>query len=219
LGFSYTSRQSFQKAEFRVGSGDIFNFNGAVGQPGVYEMELDFPQMAAFGIAVHPFQGLAMDVDVKWINWSDTHDKVAFTGPSSSFDTNGDGLGDAAGTMLDFSWDDQTVLAVGIQYAPSQDLVFMAGYNYAQAPIDESDVFSNLILPAVVEQHMTFGAHYFLGPHWGLGCAVMFAPEKELTGENDVPAGFQQLTPFEADSGAEISLKETTVDFQLSYRF
>jgi long-chain fatty acid transport protein len=219
VGASYVTEQSFSNAEFRVGTGDVMNFNGATGVAGIYMMDLDFPQIASFGLAVRPLPRLVLDFDLKWINWSSTHDEVDFKGPDNAFDTNGDGIGDAAYTVLDFGWDDQTVFAIGVQYQIMDDLAFRAGYNTAKAPIDEADVFNNLILPATVEQHLTAGLHYFLGDHWGIGSTVMIASEKEIEGRDDVPAGFQQLTPFSGDSGAKIALKETSLDIQLSYRF
>ena len=219
IGGTYTSKQSFPDAEFRVGTGDLMRFNGAVGLAGLYELALDFPQMAAGGIALHPTPELTLAADIKWINWSDTHDLVELSGPAGAFDTDGDQQGDAAMTELAFSWEDQTILAVGARYAVTDRLALMAGFNHATAPIDEADVFSNLILPAVVEQHLSFGCHYFMGEHWGLGGTFMNATEEVLTGKDDVPAAFQQMTPFTADSGAKISLEETSLDLQLSYRF
>jgi long-chain fatty acid transport protein len=219
LGGSYASKQYFSDAEFRVGAGDVFNFNGAMGAPGIYKLDLEFPQMLAVGMAVRPLEGLLVDVDVKWINWSATHESVELSGPHDAFDTNGDLSGDASSTALDFGWDDQTVLALGAQYLVNDRLTLQAGFNTATAPIDEADVFNNLILPAVVEKHVTFGFHYYLGEHWGIGGAFMSALEETLAGEGDVPAGFQLLTPFSADSNAEASLEETSMNVQLSYRF
>lgn len=219
IGATYTSKQSFPEAEFRVGTGDLMRFGGAMGLAGTYEMALEFPQMVAGGIALRPMPDLTLAADIKWINWSETHDRVELNGPAGAFDTDGDGQGDAAMTELDFSWEDQTVIAVGARYAVNERLVLMAGFNHSAAPIDEADVFNNLILPAVVEQHISFGGHYFLGEHWGLGGTFMKASEEVLTGKGDVPAAFQLLTPFTADSGASISLEETSLDLQLTYRF
>ncbi len=41
---------------------------------GTYTLDLDFPQQAAVGIAVHATQAFTVAADVKWINWSDTMD-------------------------------------------------------------------------------------------------------------------------------------------------
>ena len=117
VGASYSSKQTFGDAEFRVGDNDVLNYNGAVGDAGTYKMGLEYPQQLALGIAVKPTDKLLVDFDLKWINWSATHDNVSFSGPANSFDTNGDGIGDASSTSLAFGWDDQYVYAIGAQYA------------------------------------------------------------------------------------------------------
>ena len=47
----------------------------------------------------------------------------------------------------------------------------------------------------------------------------MHAFEEEIMGRGDVPPALQQVTPFSADSGASISLGETSIGFQVGYRF
>lgn len=219
LGFSFTTEQSFPEQEYRVGTGDVQNFNGAVGKAGTYDMDLDYPGQAAVGIAVKPNAALTVSADVKWIGWSDTHDKVDLSGPANSFDTDGDGMGDADSTELNFGWEDQTVLALGVEYMVNNRLTLRAGYNYSEAPIDEKDVFNNLIFPAIVEKHYTLGGKYRFGDNWEMDFHYMRAVQEDMTGENDVPAGFQQMTPFQASSGSEISLEEDSVGIQLGYRF
>lgn len=219
FGASYSSKQIFSDAEFRVASGDILNYNGAVGLAGKYNMELNYPHQAAVGVAIRPMDALLLAFDLKWIGWSGTHEEVNFSGPANSFDTTGDGVGNASSTTLDFGWEDQIVYAMGAQYLATEALTLRAGYNYSQAPIDEADVFNNLVLPAVVEHHLSVGMDYKLGPHWGVGMTYMRAFNEEIVGKGDVPAGFQMMTPFTADSGSTISLEENSVGIQLTYRF
>ena len=219
LGFSYSTEQNFDDAEFRVGDGDVYNFNGAVGKEGTYKMGLDYPSQAALGIAVRPINQLLIAADIKWIGWSGTHDKVTFKGPSNSFDTDGDRVGDSNSTELEFGWDDQWVYAIGIDFMATKQLTFRTGYNYSKAPIDEKDVFNNLVFPATVEQHYTFGVDYMFGDHWGVALSYMKAIKNELKGKNDVPNGFQQATPFEEDSDINMELEEDSIGIQLSYLF
>jgi long-chain fatty acid transport protein len=221
LGFSYSTQQNFGDAEFRVGEGDVYNFNGAVGKAGTYKMDLDYPQQAALGVAVKPIDNLLVAADVKWINWSATHDKVDFEGPSDSFDGDGNPMngGEKSSTELDFGWEDQWVYALGLQYQATKQLAVRAGYNYSKAPIDEEDVFNNLVFPAVVVQHYTIGADYRLGDHWGVGLTYMKAVKETVKGKDDVSKDFQYVTPFESDSDIEMSLEEDSVGVQLSYLF
>ncbi len=211
VGASYSSKQSFGDAEFRLAPGDILNFNGATGKAGTYKMGLDYPQQAAIGASFHNDK-LLVSADVKWINWSSTHDKVSFSGPSGSFMTPG---GPVSSTELEFGWEDQYVYAIGAQYAVSDKVNLRAGYNYAKMPIDEKDVFNNLVLPAVVEQHITIGGDYRFGDHWMLAVAYMKAMKEELTGKGDLDPALG----FGTDSGAKISLEEQTLGMQISYLF
>ncbi len=210
VGASYSSKQRFSDAEFRLGPDDVLNYGGATGLAGTYKMGLEYPQQAAIGIAVKPMEKLLVTADVKWINWSDTHDKVSFSGPSGSF-----GGGATDSIDLEFGWDDQYVYAIGAQYAVNDKVRLRAGYNYAEMPIDEKDVFNNLVFPAVVEQHITIGGDYKFDDHWMLAVAYMKAWSEELTGKGDLDPALG----FGDDSGAKISLEEQSMGMQLSYLF
>ncbi|MCC7202653.1 MAG: outer membrane protein transport protein [Nitrospirae bacterium] len=219
IGFSYATEQVFGDGDYRVGSGDVQNYNGAMGTAGIYKLDLDYPQQAAVGIAFRPDKKWLIDFDIKWLNWSGTHDKVTLKGPSNSFDTDMNGIGDSNQTKLEFGWEDQYVYAIGAQYQANDRLALRAGFNYGKAPIDEADVFNNLIFPAYVERHLTCGLDYQLGAHWGIGGAYKKAFKETVTGKGDVPAGFTAMTPFPADSGAKTSLEEDSIGLLISYRF
>ena len=123
VGFSYSSEQVFGDGDYRVGTGDVQNYNGAVGAAGIYQLDLDYPQQAAVGIAFHPNKEWLIDFDIKWLNWSGTHDKVTLKGPANSFDTNMDSVGDSNQTKLEFGWEDQYIYAIGAQYKLTDRLV------------------------------------------------------------------------------------------------
>lgn len=221
IGATYTSQQNFGDAEFRVGEGDIYNYAGAMGLAGIYKMDMQFPQQFAMGIAVKPTDKLLVSADIKWINWSSTHDNIKFSGPDGAFDTDGNPMngGEADSIELAFGWEDQWVYALGVQYGINDRLNLRTGYNYAKSPIDEADVFNNLIFPAIVEHHFAIGFDYMLGDHWGIGMTYMKAFKNTLEGKGDVSEAMQQVTPFTADSGAEISLEEDSIGIQLTYLF
>jgi len=207
LGASYATKQVFGDGIFRLSDGDIANYGVAGPAPaGKYKLGLDYPQQAAVGVAVRPGADFLVDFDVKWINWSSTHDVVNLKGPAS------------VGTIpLNFGWDDQIVYALGVQWGATDALTVRAGFNYAKAPIDAADVMNNLIFPAVVEKHATLGFDYRLGTHWGVGGTFMKAFRESLTGSGDVPAGFQPLLNGATSSGATIALDETSVGVLLYY--
>jgi long-chain fatty acid transport protein len=198
IGASYKSKQFFTDLEYQLAYGDIdmTAFGGGPMPAGTYKLDLDFPQQAAVGIAVHVTQTFTVAADVKWINWSDTMDTLAVHGPGGFQ------------VPMDPGWDDQVVFAIGIAYKLNDRVNLRAGFNYGESPIDEESAANNLLLPAVVETHYTAGADYKLDDHWDIGCHYMYVPE------NSVTAGPETNAP-----GAIISLSEQSVGINLGYKF
>jgi long-chain fatty acid transport protein len=195
LGASYKSKQFFTDLDYQLAYGDIANDGGSL-PAGTYSLDLDFPQQAAVGIAVNATQTFTIAADVKWINWSDTMETLAVAGPG------------VIQVPMDPGWDDQWVFAIGLAYKVNDRLNLRAGFNYGESPIDEANAMNNLILPAVVETHYTFGADYRLDAHWDIGFHYMYVPENTIT------AGPATTTP-----PIEISLSEQSFGMNLGYRF
>ncbi len=197
LGFSYKSKQRFSDMEYQLAYGDIYSDTQTAGSAGTYKLALDFPQQAAAGIAYRPNSKLTLSADLKWINWSDTMNKLAVTGPNNFVRTMNPG------------WDDQTVFAVGVNYDLNDRISLRGGYNYAKSPFGENQASRNLILPAIVESHYTLGAGFVLNSNWDLSVHYMYTPKKTL----QAPA-----TDLQAP-GAIISLQETSFGANIGYRF
>ena len=200
VGFAYKSKQSFDPMEYQLASGDItlpVSGTPTAMPAGTYTLDLDFPQQAAVGVAYKGFKKLTLAADVKWIDWSDTMNKLTINGPSGP-------------VVMNTGWDDQTVFALGVNFAVTERIALSAGYNYAKSPIGEEDVSNNLILPAIVETHYTVGAMFRLNNHWDLAMHYMYVPEKTLTAPSNDPNGM---------GGTTISLSETSVGFNIGYRF
>lgn len=204
VGFSYKSKQSFSAMEYQLASGDITLPVDVAGTPtptampaGTYTLDLDFPQQAALGLAYRALNNLTLAFDLKWIDWSGTMEKLTINGPAGAI-------------AMNTGWDDQTVFAVGVDYAFNESVNLRAGYNYAKSPIAEEDVSNNLILPAIVETHYTVGATVRLNNHWQLAMHYMYAPEKTMTAPVGDPNGM---------AGATISLSETSAGFNIGYLF
>jgi long-chain fatty acid transport protein len=163
---------------------------------GTYKLDLDFPQQAAIGVAIHASQVITFAADVKWINWSDTMGTLTVAGPGG------------IQVPMDPGWDDQFVYAIGVAYNVTDGFNLRAGINYGKSPIDAASAANNLILPAVVETHYTVGADYRLDTHWDIGFHYMYVPENTIT------AGPATTAP-----GVKISLSEQSVGLNLGYRF
>lgn len=196
-GLSYASKQFFSDFEWRLSEGDIdlAAMGGPTNQDGRYTMNLNFPQQAAFGIAVRPFRTVLWTADVKWINYSDTYDKVKLEGNFTGTDE----------IELEFGWRDIWVYATALQLDVTPKLSLRAGFNYSMSPIEEEDVDNNLAFPAIVKRRASGGFTYRLGRNWELTVAYMKA--------------FNEVLISSSGSGTVISLDESAGDFELSYRF
>jgi long-chain fatty acid transport protein len=98
VGFAYSSQQYFQNTEYRLPSGAVTNFPQATGtatnaSAGRFDLDMNFPQQWALGVAARPVDRWLVSFDLKWINWAATHDSVKLKG-TFGLDTNGDGVAD-----------------------------------------------------------------------------------------------------------------------------
>ena len=197
-GISYKSKQFFTDLEYQLSYGDIDStaFGGGPYPKGTYKLDLDFPQQAAIGIAIHATKAFTIAADVKWIDWSDTMKTLSVDGPGgSSF-------------PMDPGWDDQIIYAIGFAYKLNKNFNLRAGFNYSESPIDEKNAANNLVLPAIVETHYTIGADYRLNEHWDIGFHYMYVPENTITASNG-----------SSMPGVKISLSEQSFGMNLGYNF
>lgn len=202
VGAAYKSKQVFSDLEYNLAQGDIGELNMGTGEyegapAGVYRLGLDFPQQLALGLAFRATPDVTVSADLKWINWSDTMDKLSVNGPHG------------VSVAMDPGWDDQVVYALGVDWTVNNRLNLRAGVNYAESPIGAEEVSRNLILPAVVETHYTLGAGYKVNGSWDLGVHYMYVPEKSFSAPADDP-----MLP-----GSRISLSEQSFGANLGYRF
>jgi long-chain fatty acid transport protein len=195
VGASYTSKQFFTDFKWRLGAGDV-SLGPIASRDGTYTMKLDFPQQAAFGIAVRPFRPVLWTADAKWINYHDTYNKVKLRG---------DFTGGADTVVLDFGWDNVTVLATALQIDVTPKTAFRLGFNYSSSPIKAEDVDNNVAFPAIARRRAAGGFTYRPGRNWELTVAYLKTFKEELTSNSG--------------SGTSISLEESATDIELSYRF
>jgi long-chain fatty acid transport protein len=208
LGLTYTAPQ-------KINYKNVADFD----QDGTYDdLELESPQQVGFGIAYDFFNaGLVLEADAKWINWAN------------------------AKGYEDFDWDNQTVFAIGAQYKATDKLSLRIGYNYASNPVNEHngwdgsfnpstgmpnsthliqgkpvasyyyETFRIIGFPAIVEQHISAGIGYKFTDFFSLDLGFMYAFDNTITETGTDPFG-QPVT-------IESTLKETSVDFGLTWRF
>jgi len=162
VGVNYSSRVFMSEFE---------EYDGLFAEHG----DFDIPENYAIGFAFKVSPKVNVALDIQQINYSDIA-SVGNPGPLAS-DPNQfwprpecDPLGDytpcklGAPGGMGFGWTDQTVYKIGADYKYSEKTTLRAGYNYGKSPIPEDQVLFNVLAPATVEHHITFGATFILEP-------------------------------------------------------
>ena len=176
LGAAYSSKINMSKFD---------KYKGLFAEQG----DFDIPENYNIGIAVKATPKLNVAFDIQQINYSDV--KSIANGVSNSlasmattgFPVAPDRLGDANGSG--FSWRDQTVFKLGVEYEYSGNLLLRAGYNYGKSPVRGdtlNDVTFNILAPGVVEQHLTLGGTWTLANQAELTVSYMHAFSNSVTG-------------------------------------
>lgn len=204
LGASYTSAQTVNHRDIK----DFMPFGSRD------NLELEAPQQLNLGVAcsLSTPADILVEADVKWINWSD------------------------AKGYRDFDWQDQWVYALGVQAKPLKALTLRAGYNYGKNPVKTHNNFDGtnpavngrmvqgsyfptyyyetfriIGFPAVVEQHITFGAGIAITPKLTLNAGFMHAFEEKISETGTDLTG----SPIALES----TLSESSYDFGLTWTF
>jgi len=135
------------------------------------------------------------------------------------------GYGSALG-LEDFLWEDQSVIAVGYEYATT-DWAARVGYNYGANPLP-SDILSTgadmntvagsyMAFPAVTESHFTLGGSYNFNEQMSVDAALMFATGSATVDTPD----FSQGGTVPAPGAGEITATndQTAITVALNYGF
>jgi long-chain fatty acid transport protein len=214
LKFGYNLGVSYEVSNFTVGA--------------IYKSQIDM-EYKGFGDTVAPFTG----------GLGYTNDKLSTPkeyGIGVSYKINEHTIAldykkikwSSAEGYKDFEWDDQTVYAIGYEYARSNWAVRL-GYNHASSPIEEQsytgannanlsagvvNTFNLLGFPGIVETHYTIGGTYAFNEKFSVDLAYVYAKSNTQTYENFARG-------FGAPTAAEISTKHSQDSFSvgLNYNF
>jgi long-chain fatty acid transport protein len=103
-----------------------------------------------------------------------------------------------------FGWEDMTVYKIGYQLEAG-DSTYRVGYSHADQPIPESEVFFNILAPAVVEDHITAGWTLRVGDNQEFNIAGLYVPSNSVKGDNPMDGGQTQIeiemTQWEVQAG------------------
>ena len=85
---------------------------------------------------------------------------------------------------LGFGWKNQDVYKFGVRYKYSPDLTLRAGYSHGSQVVPGEQALFNVLAPAVVRDHFTFGLSKRLTSDNEVHLSVMYAPEEKVHGQN-----------------------------------
>lgn len=185
----------------------VFDFDGN-GTPD--SLELEIPQQVALGVAWTGLDDrLMIELDGRYLNW----------GGAAGYD--------------EFDWEDQWVVALGVQYAIVPRKVFLrAGYNYGNNPVKSHhgwdgmapttvqgktmpryyyESFRTVGFPAVETHHMSLGIGWAIREDLILNLGWMHAFETGISGSGTFGPGND--VAFRSD------LYEDSIDIGLTWRY
>lgn len=157
--------------------------------------DFDIPATITFGFAFKPGTSSVVTVDWQKIYYSDVP-AIAnpigglLTGCATGADQT-QCLGGSNGAG--FGWEDMSILKLGYQWSYNPSMVWRVGYSKGDQPIPSSEVLFNILAPAVIEEHLTFGFTKMLGKQSELNFAFMYAKENSVSGGNAFTGGAQNI--------------------------
>ncbi|MCB2184076.1 MAG: outer membrane protein transport protein [Desulfobulbaceae bacterium] len=107
---------------------------------------------------------------------------------------------------LGFGWENISVGKFGLQWQYKPDLTLRAGYSISNQVIPEDQVLFNIVAPAAVREHYTFGLTKVID-NVEINLAFMYAPQRNIKGTNP-------------NTGSEtISLEMSQYEMEISFGF
>lgn len=190
MGVSWVSKTDVSEHEFNTPS-------SPTSTGGLLTMDMDVPQQLSLGLAYTSNAGLLVEMDAKWINFSDTMGNVAIGRPA--------GFTGTVPPSLNFGWDDQIAYSLGVQQEINAETKVRAGLNYGESPIGPEDVDNNIGSLAVPELHLSLGATRQLS--------------KKVSGSISYTHAFDNEVVSNTGSGNKISIEQDIVYLQVAYQF
>jgi len=180
--------------------------------------EFDIPATVSFGGAYKVDDKLTIAIDAQRIfygsvdsisNSHNTNVGAFHTGAGGVASNNSLGGGQGIG----FGWQDMNIGKVGAQYQYSDDLTLRAGLSHNSAAFSNVETLFNILAPAVVNTHLSFGGTYDIAPNMSLTMAYTHAFAADITGAN--------INHIFGGAGTPIGLKMKQHDLEvgMSYEF
>ncbi len=163
----------------------------------------DVPESFNVGLAWEVDDSLSTAFDVEHIRYSEVNSVGTPLNPLFL----GEKLGSDNGPG--FGWNNMTIYKFGAQCKQSPDWIWRGGFSYGKQPIESSEVLFNILAPGVQEWHITGGVTHRLTKEDELSFAVMYSPEKTVSGPN----------PLSPDQTIDLSMQQFSLQLGWSRKF
>lgn len=175
--------------------------------------DFDIPATATVGLAFRPSSASVIVFDVQKIWYSKVNavgNRFANINTCAPGPTGGTGSGClGASNGAGFGWDDMTIYKLGYEWQSSPAWTWRVGYSKGDQPIPSSEVLFNILAPAVIEQHFTFGFTTQLSKASEFSLALMYAPEETVRGRS----------PFDPGQTIELTMKQYELAANWGWKF
>jgi len=169
--------------------------------------DLDIPANFTLGATFKATPDLKVSFDFQQIQYEGVNsisNQGPVLGPAPPCEDCLLGMDDGMG----FGWEDINIYRIAAEYAYDSQWIFRAGYSWNDQPIPDSEVLFNILAPATIEKHMTFGFTFAPDKQSEYNFAYMHAFEKEVSSSQ---------TAFGVPGS--IKMHQDSFDVSYSYKF
>ena len=161
--------------------------------------DLDVPATLTYGMAWQATPKSTFLFDLQYIWYSDVNAiGNGFEKSISAFlfpIDNSSGLGGNSGPG--FGWEDMPIIKLGWEWEANPEWTWRVGFSHATQPIPDNEVLFNVLAPAVVKNHITFGFTKQMSKKSEFNFAAMYAPKNSVTGATAIGANQSQVVTLE----------------------
>ena len=176
------------------------------------EAKLKFPQSLGVGTSVNVSPHVRLAFDAEWVDWKNAFDKMTLNLSNGVNPNINRMLGNTGSFSVDFpmQWKDELAFRIGGEFDATSALTLRAGYAYGSNPVPETTVFP--VFPAIVDNHLMFGASY------GVTDAVTLHGAYELALNKQETAASHSIVAHEFN-GSTSELNESIFHLSFTWMF
>jgi long-chain fatty acid transport protein len=154
--------------------------------------DFQWPAIFGLGMAYKPLEELLLAFDFKYIMWSSVMEDFKMTFTADDSPSNGGFAGLSMDAALYQKWENQPVFALGAAFKATEAITLRGGFNRGTNPVPNE--YLNALFPAIVENHVTFGAGWGFRETMRIDASIEVVMEKAATN----PGNGTNIPPVES---------------------